>query len=173
MRMFNRAYIGIGSNMGEPQVHCLEAVNRLGELPVSRLTSLSRWYLSRPVGVVGQDWFVNGVAEIDTNLAARELLDALLGIEADMGRVRKQRWESRIIDLDLLLYGTRQIHEEELTVPHPRLHLRRFVLVPLADLNPALLHPVMGRAIGELLDSLDAVGQELVPLKAGLTCFGS
>ncbi len=171
--MTSKVYIGIGSNLGEHQIHCLDAVKRLGELSRSRLTALSPWYLSRPVGVVGQGWFVNGVACLETRLTARELLHALLGIEADMGRVRKQRWEARIIDLDLLLYGTLHVCEEDLTVPHPRLHLRRFVLVPLMDLDPVLVHPVLGRAMGELLDDLDAEGQELIPLRAGLKCCGS
>ncbi|MFO7783544.1 MAG: 2-amino-4-hydroxy-6-hydroxymethyldihydropteridine diphosphokinase [Thermodesulfobacteriota bacterium] len=168
--MTTRSYIGIGSNLGEPQVHCQDAVHRLGGLPESRVTALSPWYLSRPVGVVDQGWFVNGVARLETRLTAGELLQAILGIEADMGRVRKQRWEARIIDLDLLLYGTGHICEEDLTVPHPRLHLRRFVLVPLKDLDPVLIHPVLGRAIGELLEGLDAEGQDLIPLKAGLIC---
>lgn len=171
--MTTKAYIGIGSNLGEPQIHCLDAVERLGALPGTRVTALSPWYLSRPVGVVDQGWFVNGVAGLETRLPARELLEALLAIEADMGRIRKQRWEARVIDLDLLLYGTRRIRDENLTVPHPRLHLRRFVLVPLQDLDPALVHPVLGREIGELLDGLDAEGQELIPLKAGLKCCGS
>jgi 2-amino-4-hydroxy-6-hydroxymethyldihydropteridine diphosphokinase len=164
------AFIGIGSNLGKPHLHCLDAVHRLGVVPESRVTGLSPWYLSRPVGVAGQGWFVNGVARMETGLPAGDLLDALLGIEAELGRVRVRRWEARIIDLDLLLYDDLDIREEVLTVPHPRLHLRRFVLVPLCDLDPALLHPSLGRRMCDLLADLDSEGQDLIPLKAGLTC---
>lgn len=171
--MTTKAYIGVGSNLGQPQARCLDAVERLRRLPKTRLTGVSPWYLSRPVGVIDQEWFVNGVTRMETRLPAAELLRGLLEIEADMGRVRKQRWEARVIDLDLLIYGNGCLREEGLTVPHPELHLRRFVLVPLADLDPSLVHPGLGRAVGDLLDSLDAEGQELIPLKAGLTWLGS
>jgi 2-amino-4-hydroxy-6-hydroxymethyldihydropteridine diphosphokinase len=164
------AYIGIGSNLGRPHEHCLEAVGRLKAIPAARLARVSPWYSSRPVGVEEQGWFVNGVAALETGIPARELLRYLLRIEAEMGRVRKERWEARIIDLDLLLYGSRRICDNDLTVPHPRMHQRRFVLVPLVDLDPELVHPALGVPVGALLAGLDAEGQELFPLKAGSAC---
>ncbi|MGD8385770.1 MAG: 2-amino-4-hydroxy-6-hydroxymethyldihydropteridine diphosphokinase [Desulfobacteraceae bacterium] len=149
------AYIGIGSNLGEPLKNGLEAVGRMGRLPGCRVTAVSPWYRSRPVGVEDQPWYVNGVARLETRLNAVDLLHALLGIEADMGRVRTERWGSRIIDLDLLLYGTACLQEKEITVPHPRMHLRRFVVVPLSDLDAMLVHPVLGRRIEEIRKDLE------------------
>jgi len=161
-----RAFIGIGSNLGDPLKNGLEAVNRMGQLSGCRVEAVSPWYRSRPVGVEDQPWYVNGVARLETRLTAVELLHALLGIEADMGRVRKARWESRIIDLDLLLYGTACLQEKELTVPHPRMHLRRFVVVPLSDLDAMLVHPVLGRRIGEILNDLEGdETQDIQPLE--------
>jgi len=159
------AYIGIGSNLGEPERQCLDAVDRMGRLPETRVTAVSPWYRSRPVGVDGQDWYVNGAALLDTGLSARELMRGLLGIEAAMGRVRKERWEARIIDLDLLLYGEEMIREPDLTVPHPLMHLRRFVLAPLTDLAPDLVHPVLGVALTALLAGIDTEGQEMRPME--------
>ncbi len=164
--MEETAYIGIGSNLGEPTALCLEAVGRLDGLPGTRMEDLSPWYTSRPVGVQGQGWYVNGVARVRTRLPAAELLHGLLRIEADMGRVRKERWEARLIDLDLLLYGDHRIGGRDLQVPHPRLHQRRFVLVPLTDLAPGLIHPVLGATVAELLAGLEVEGQELFALKA-------
>jgi 2-amino-4-hydroxy-6-hydroxymethyldihydropteridine diphosphokinase len=167
--MATRAYIGIGSNLGRSRELCLEAVDRLEALPTTRVAALSPWYSSRPVGVEHQDWFVNGAARLETGLSPRELLHHLLRIEAEMGRVRKGRWEARTIDLDLLLYGTRRICENGLVVPHPRMHERRFVLVPLMDLDPGLIHPNLGVPIDSLLSELEIQGQELFPLKADST----
>jgi 2-amino-4-hydroxy-6-hydroxymethyldihydropteridine diphosphokinase len=112
-----------------------------------------------------QDWYVNGAALLDTGLSARELMNGLLAIEAAMGRVRKERWEARIIDLDLLLYGEEMIREPDLTVPHPLMHLRRFVLVPLADLAPDLVHPGLGVTLAALLADIDTEGQEIRPME--------
>ncbi len=164
------AYIGVGSNLGKSRDLCAEAVARMGKLPATRVEAVSPWYSSRPVGVEDQEWFVNGAARLESRLSAPELLRGLLQIEADMGRVRTRRWEARVIDLDLLLYGTRRIREKHLWVPHPHFHQRRFVLVPLMDLEPELVHPVLGVAIAELLNGLEVEGQELFPLKAGFAC---
>jgi len=159
------AYIGIGSNLDEPAKRCLEAVERMEGLPQTRVEAVSRWYRSRPVGVDGQEWYVNGAAQLETELPARELLGGLLDIEADMGRVRKQRWEARIIDLDLVLYGSERILEPDLTVPHPRMHLRRFVLAPLTDLAPDLVHPVLEKTLADLLAGIEPEGQEIEPME--------
>ena len=119
------------------------------------------------MGVEGQGWYLNGVAALDVGIPARELLKNLLTLEEEMGRVRKERWEARIIDLDILLFGSDVIDEEGLTIPHPRMHLRRFVLVPLAELAPGLIHPVLGVRVEELLEGLPEDDQTVVPWKDG------
>ncbi|UCB50645.1 MAG: 2-amino-4-hydroxy-6-hydroxymethyldihydropteridine diphosphokinase [Deltaproteobacteria bacterium] len=159
------AYIGIGSNLEDKRHNCLTAVERVEQIPGSALTGRSDWYLTRPVGVKGQDWYVNGVVSISTKIPPRDLLGRLLAIESDMGRVRRKRWESRIIDLDILLYGHEIIKEEDLTVPHPLMHLRKFVLVPLVQLAPDLIHPSLGVTIAELLRRMTNNGQEVIPLE--------
>jgi 2-amino-4-hydroxy-6-hydroxymethyldihydropteridine diphosphokinase len=159
------AYIGIGSNLEGKRHNCLTAVERVEQIPGAALTGRSDWYLTRPVGVKGQDWYVNGVVSISTKIPPRDLLGRLLAIESDMGRVRRKRWESRIIDLDILLYGHEIIKEEDLTVPHPLMHLRKFVLVPLVQLAPDLIHPSLGVTMAELLRRMTNNGQEVIPLE--------
>jgi 2-amino-4-hydroxy-6-hydroxymethyldihydropteridine diphosphokinase len=130
------------------------AVKMLQKTSGCRLTGHSDWYVTEPVGTKHQERYINGVASISTELSAHDLLGQLLSIEQDMGRVRRERWESRIIDLDLLLYGREVINEEHLTVPHPLMHVRRFVLVPMVQLDPNLSHPSLGLTMLELLTQL-------------------
>ena len=162
------AYIGIGSNLGDPLKNGLEAVGRMGRISGCRVAAVAPWYRSRPVGVEDQFWYVNGVAGLETRLNATDLLHALLGIEADMGRVRTARWESRIIDLDLLLYGAECLQARDLTVPHPRMHLRRFVLAPLSDLDATLVHPGLGKRISEMLRDLEGDETQVIQPLEGL-----
>jgi 2-amino-4-hydroxy-6-hydroxymethyldihydropteridine diphosphokinase len=162
-----RAYIGIGSNLGDRLKHCTTAVEKISGLPGCVLSGVSPWYRTQPVGVEGQGWYLNGVAAVEAEIPARELLKNLLAIEAQMGRVRKERWEARTIDLDILLFGSDVIDEEGLIIPHPHMHLRRFALVPLAQLDPALIHPVLGIRVGALLERLPEAGQEVSPWKHG------
>jgi len=157
----NTVYIGIGSNLGDRHQNCLMALDMLQKTPGCKLIGHSDWYVTEPVGVKDQERFVNGVASISAELSAHDLLGRLLAIEQDMGRVRRKRWESRIIDLDLLLYGREVIKEKHLTVPHPLMHLRRFVLVPLVELEPNLTHPSLGLTMSELLAQLPEDGQEV------------
>lgn len=159
------AYIGIGSNLGDRRHNCVTAIEMIGEIPGCQLTGLSDLYLTEPVGVKGQNWYVNGVISISIEIPPQELLGTLLDIEEEMGRVRGERWESRIIDLDILLYGHEIIHEEDLTVPHPLMHLRKFVLVPLVQLAADLIHPSLGVTMAELLRRIPNNGQEVVPLE--------
>jgi 2-amino-4-hydroxy-6-hydroxymethyldihydropteridine diphosphokinase len=143
------AYVGLGSNLGDREGTIRAAVAELpGVVAVSTLRETD------PVGVTEQPRFLNGVLELETDLSARELLDALLAVERRLGRERRERWGPRTIDLDLLLYGDEVIDADGLTVPHPRLHERRFVLEPLADLAPTLEVPGLGR-VEKLLAELD------------------
>jgi len=158
------AYIGVGSNLGDKVRNCMNAMALIGGIPGCTVEAHSPLYRTAPVGVEGQDWYVNGVVSVLTRLSARDLLDRLLGIEAEMGRERKKKWDARIIDLDLLLSGQDVINEEFLVVPHPLMHLRRFVLVPMVQLARDFIHPVLGVTMAELLDRLPAKEQVVIPL---------
>jgi 2-amino-4-hydroxy-6-hydroxymethyldihydropteridine diphosphokinase len=143
------AYVGLGANLGDREGTIRAAVAQLpGVVAVSPLRETD------PVGVTDQPQFLNGVAALETELTPRELLDVLLTVERRLGRDRGERWGPRTIDLDLLLYGDEVIDEDGLTVPHPRLRERRFVLEPLADLAPKLVVPGLG-GVEELLAELD------------------
>jgi 2-amino-4-hydroxy-6-hydroxymethyldihydropteridine diphosphokinase len=136
---FARAYIGLGANLGDAQAALEGACAALRALPCSHWVARSAWYRSAPVDAQGPD-YLNGVAAIDTGLAPLALLDALLAIEADHGRQRPYRNAPRTLDLDLLLYGDQVLDLPRLTLPHPRAHLRAFVLAPMAELLPAGSH---------------------------------
>lgn len=144
------AYVGLGSNLGDRKLHLDEAVRRLGARRVSSYRETD------PVGRTDQPKFLNAVAEVDTTLGPEALLDRLLEIERDLGRVRGERWGPRTIDLDLLLYGDRVIRTPRLTVPHPRMTERRFVLEPIAELAPDLIVPGTGRTVAALLQGSGA-----------------
>ncbi|MBW2203552.1 MAG: 2-amino-4-hydroxy-6-hydroxymethyldihydropteridine diphosphokinase, partial [Deltaproteobacteria bacterium] len=117
-----------------------------------------------PVGVTSQDWYVNGVICVETGVSAQDLLRFIFSIETHMGRVRKKKWESRIIDLDILLYEQHVIDEKTLTIPHPLMHKRKFVLMPMVQLDPDLIHPVLGRTMSELFNDLAEEGQGIMPI---------
>lgn len=159
------AYIGIGSNMGDPRGNCLDAIDRIGRIEDCRIISVSDLYVTEPVGDREQEWYTNCVAAISTELPARDLLKRLLGIEADMGRVRTVKWGPRIIDLDILLYGQYLINDEDLKVPHPMMHMRRFVMAPMSDIANDLVHPVLGKAMIELLRELPENDQAVIRLE--------
>jgi 2-amino-4-hydroxy-6-hydroxymethyldihydropteridine diphosphokinase len=148
------AYIGVGANLGDKACNCRHALKRIAQLPGCTIISRSPLFKTEPVGVTEQDWYINCVAGIRTNQTPVQLLKNLLTIEAQMGRIRKRRWEARLIDLDLLLFGQVIIRSHDLVVPHPRLHLRQFVLEPLARVAPDLIHPVCGLTIRQLLHRL-------------------
>jgi 2-amino-4-hydroxy-6-hydroxymethyldihydropteridine diphosphokinase len=146
-----RAYVGLGSNLGDRGATLLRALELLAAEPGLTVTAVSAFRDTEPVGYIEQPRFLNGVAAIDTELSARELLDRLLGVERSLGRRRSgPRFGPRTVDLDLLLYGDATIDEAGLSVPHPRLGERRFVLEPLAELDPALTLPD-GRKVLDLL----------------------
>ena len=151
------ACIGLGSNVGDRQAHLRAAVDGLRALPRTELLAVSDTIQTEPVGPVPQGPYLNAAALVRTRLAPRELLHALLAIELARGRDRaaEQRWGPRTLDLDLLLYADHVIDEPGLTVPHPRLHQRRFVLGPLAQIAGGMRIPGRGRTVHELLAAID------------------
>jgi 2-amino-4-hydroxy-6-hydroxymethyldihydropteridine diphosphokinase len=153
----NRAFVGLGSNLGDREGTLRAAVGRLRGLPETEVRAVSTFRNTEPVGVVDQPRFLNGAVELETGLAPRALLDALLDLERAFGRDRGAGppHGPRTLDLDLLLYGEESIHEDGLDVPHPRLHERRFVLEPLAELDPTVVVPGRG-PVQALLANLES-----------------
>jgi 2-amino-4-hydroxy-6-hydroxymethyldihydropteridine diphosphokinase len=161
----HRAYIGIGSNLGDRKANALEAVDRVSKLPTTRVVRASSLYESEPLGDA-KTWFVNSVIEIETDFPPDELLKRLKAIEKAMGRkrVKGKRWGSRIIDLDILLCDQEVVEKRTLKVPHPEMHKRRFVLMPLAELAPHVVHPQLGHSVSALLATVkDAKRVTLLP----------
>lgn len=149
------AYIGLGSNLGDRELKLLMAVAELGKLPGTRVTGVSQFYETDPVGGVPQDNFYNAVARIVTTLSPFLLLDELKRVETEVfQRKSSKRWGPRSMDLDILLYGELVLESDRLTIPHPRLAERRFALQPLSDLAPDLVHPVLGKSVAQLLAAL-------------------
>jgi len=150
-------FIGFGSNVGDRLDYCDRAVTLLGLLPNSRVVAVSSLYETEPVadaGDPGTGWFLNGVVQVETDLTPRKLLDVCREVEQSLGRDLEHRPGPRTLDLDLLFYGSRVLHDDDLVIPHPRLHLRRFVLTPMAELDPGWRHPVLNRTVRELLVQL-------------------
>lgn len=161
-----QAFIGLGGNLGDVPAALRRALETLGALPGTRLMAASRVYRTPAWGVTDQPPFLNAAAAIRTQLPPAELLAALLDIERAVGRDRGRpdalRWGPRALDLDLLLYGEQVIDRPGLHVPHPHLHERAFVLVPLAEIAPDAMVPGHGR-VADLLAGVDAAGIEALP----------
>jgi len=152
------AFVGLGANLGDAVQAMGSACQALNALPGTELVACSRLYRSAPVGVTGQPDYINAVARVCTSLSARQLLEALMRIEADNGRTRDYHMAPRTLDMDLLLHGDAIVDEPDLTVPHPRMHLRAFVLTPLAELAPDTVIPGAGR----VTDLLPAVSDQAI-----------
>ena len=154
------AYIGLGGNLDNPEAQVIRAFDELDQIPRTRCLDRSRLYVSQPMGPDEQPDFINAAASLSTHLGAHALLEELQRIEQAHGRVRTKRWGPRTLDLDLLLYADRVIETPDLTVPHPGMHERIFVLLPLRDIAPHLTIPGRG-ALSALIESCPADGVKL------------
>lgn len=154
-----RAYLGLGGNIGTPRRAMTEALGRLDASADVSVVAVSPLYRTAPWGITDQPDFLNAVAAVETGLLPRALLDLCLSIEAGLKRVRRERWGPRLIDIDVLVFGTESVSEPGLQIPHPRMFERAFVMVPLAAVAPGLV--VGGRSVAALAASLD--GPEIRP----------
>lgn len=152
---WHRAYLALGSNIGDREGYIKKAVELLKAHPQIRVLAVSPLYNTAPVGFIDQPDFLNGAVAVDTVLMPHELLDVCLGIEKRLGRVRTVRWGPRTIDIDLLLYDDLVINDEDLALPHPRMHERAFVLQPLCDIAPDAVHPVYDKTVKQLYEGLN------------------
>jgi 2-amino-4-hydroxy-6-hydroxymethyldihydropteridine diphosphokinase len=156
--------IALGSNLGDSQATLEAAVEKLDQTPGIAVKARSRWYVTKAVGPPQPD-YLNGCALLQVSLTPVELLQALLATERKFGRVRRERWGARTLDLDILLFDDRILQTPELHIPHPHMTERAFVLVPLAEIAPDWIEPVSGKAIAELLQTVDCSG---VRMKEGM-----
>jgi 2-amino-4-hydroxy-6-hydroxymethyldihydropteridine diphosphokinase len=148
------AYLLLGSNLGDSKKYISDAASDISKV-IGEITGASSLYQTASWGNTEQPDFINQVIRVKTKLNPRQLLNSILVIEKRLGRERLEKWGSRTIDIDLLFYGDQIIESEDLTVPHPFLHQRRFTLMPLAELNPELVHPVLNETVEALNDKLD------------------
>jgi 2-amino-4-hydroxy-6-hydroxymethyldihydropteridine diphosphokinase len=147
----HQVFVGVGSNIGDRKQNFLEALTRLAKLPDTKLIRESSLYESEPLGD-SKDWYVNGAIQIETKFKPELLLEKFKNIERAMGRKKvKKRWGSRVIDLDILLYDGLIVKKKNLRIPHPEMPNRKFVLLPLSEIGPQIVHPELGMTVSELL----------------------
>jgi 2-amino-4-hydroxy-6-hydroxymethyldihydropteridine diphosphokinase len=160
---YHIAYISVGSNLGQKVENCRSGIAALIRSGNTRLVDQSPIYRTEPVDYLHQEWFVNCVVKIETGLDPLGLLNILKSIERAAGRIKDTiRFGPRILDLDIILFDDLVINAPALTVPHPRMHKRRFVLKPICDIDPDINHPVLHRTMESLLEDLDEKGQRIV-----------
>ena len=157
-------YISIGSNIGDSIGNCMRGIKGVEEIAGDKIVSVSSFYKSEPIGYSEQNWFVNCVIKIETDLTPYSLLNALQGLEKKIGRKGGIRYGPRIIDFDILLFNNLIINEKELIIPHPRMHERRFVLKPLTEIDGSIIHPTIKKSVRNLLFELGS-DQKVVHLK--------
>jgi 2-amino-4-hydroxy-6-hydroxymethyldihydropteridine diphosphokinase len=149
------AYVSLGSNIDDRLENLKRAIRKIKESDKISIKKVSSVYETQPVGYENQRWFLNLVLEVQTSFDPFPLLEYLLAMEDQMGRKREEKWGPRNIDIDILLYDNRIVDSDRLTIPHPRMHERRFVLVPLAQIASQLLHPLLKKTVEELLESCE------------------
>lgn len=159
------AYLGLGGNVGDPAASMSQALRMLDADPECRVAAVSRLYRTPPWGKTDQDWFFNAAAAVETTLSPHALLDLCLDIERSMKRIRSERWGPRTLDMDILVFGDVTLSDERLTVPHPRMTDRAFVLMPLADLAPEM--SVAGETVAHWLAAVDRTGIEIADGSGG------
>ncbi len=150
--MHKQVYLSLGSNVGDRAENLRTAIHHLGRL--GKVVTVSPFYETEPVELTTQPWFLNCALQLDTEKMPRQLLNGVLDIEQEMGRRRRQKKGPRNIDIDILLFGNSVVQAKGLSIPHPAMHERRFVLEPLAEIAPDARHPVLKRSIRELRDAL-------------------
>ena len=161
------AYIGVGSNLGDKVHQCEQGLREILRVDRHRLLARSSLYKTQPLGVLDQDWFVNAAIKIETDLEPHELLRSLRETESRLGRRETFRWGPRAIDLDILFFDEETIQTGELIIPHPHLQERQFVLIPLVEIDPHLIHPVLKKTVLQLLENLkDDQGVEKIAPRA-------
>jgi 2-amino-4-hydroxy-6-hydroxymethyldihydropteridine diphosphokinase len=148
------AYIGIGSNIGDKVHHCENAISEILKVDCHQLLAKSSFFKTKPIGYSSQDWFVNGVIKIETDLEALDLFRSLKAIETQIGRTETFRWGPRVIDLDILLFDEQEIQTEIIQIPHPFMQERQFVLIPLVEIDRSLVHPILKKTVQELLEDI-------------------
>jgi 2-amino-4-hydroxy-6-hydroxymethyldihydropteridine diphosphokinase len=166
--MATLAYLSLGSNIGDREGNLREAVRQLGG--IGRVTGVSSFYETEPVEFTEQPWFLNCAVGLETGLTPQELMSAILGLEKAMGRLRVQKKGPRVIDIDILLFGDAVLDSVAVTIPHPAMHERRFVLEPLAEIAPEARHPVLNKTMRALQEELPS-GAMVCKLKSAATDF--
>ena len=158
------AIISVGSNIGDKLKYCQDGIAALIRPGISTLKAQSLFYKTAPVDYTDQDWFINAAVKIETELTPLKLLDQLQAIQQNAGRDSHTiRFGPRTLDMDIIFYDDRIMRSDRLTLPHPRMHKRRFVLKPICDIDPQIIHPLIGKTVGQLLNELDDHLQHIEP----------